>query len=45
MIKTFIRWLRGRCIKCGRNKIEWRGADACPIHDLIPGFREEDYPI
>ena len=35
MIRKIIWWLQNRCTKCGTTKIDWRGTDACPYHDLI----------
>jgi rubrerythrin len=25
----------GRCAECGRQKVDWRGADACPVCGLV----------
>jgi len=44
-LKLIERSIRSRCIQCGRDKINWQGTDACPVHDLTPGFREQDYPV
>lgn len=39
MFEKLIRELKGQCVRCGKTKIDHRGADACPDHDLYRTVR------
>lgn len=45
LCRLFKRHFLGRCIRCGRTRIEYGGERVCPVHELEPGFGEQYYPV